>query len=197
MITIGLTGGIGSGKTTVSEYLENKGYNIIDADKVAKDILQPGRPTTKKIIKEFGSDIVDKYGKLKRKHLASIVFKNKEKENLINEITHSEIKKKIFENLAKIKATELDGIVFIDAPLLFETGMDRLCDEVWLIISNVEERIERVIQRDAIREEDVLRRMNSQMGDKEKMKLATIIIENFGTKEELYHMLDRLLIDYE
>ncbi len=197
MITIGLTGGIGSGKTTVSKYLENKGYNIIDADKVAKDILQPGRPTTKKIIKEFGSDIVDKYGKLKRKHLASIVFKNKEKENLINEITHSEIKKKIFENLAKIKATELDGIVFIDAPLLFETGMDRLCDEVWLIISNVEERIERVIQRDAIREEDVLRRMNSQMGDKEKMKLATIIIENFGTKEELYHMLDRLLIDYE
>lgn len=196
MIIIGLTGGIGSGKSTVSEYLKSKNYFISDADKIAHDILEPGMPALAKLVLAFGNEILDEHGRLKRKKLAEIAFADKNKEQTLNQITHGQIKEQILKEIEICKEAG-EKIMFLDIPLLFEQGLDKWCDVSWAIVVDQEIRIKRVLARDDIKESDVRARIDCQMADDQKKKLADEVLDNSFSKEELYRQIDELLVKYE
>ena len=184
---IGLTGGIGAGKTTVSDYLKKKGYPVLDADEVAREIVEPGSETLEELTRAFGKNILNSDGSLNRRFLAGIVFSDPEKKKLIDGIMHGKI---IDTLLKRARSMEKEPFVFIDVPLLFETGMDRYVDQVWVVDAEEEIRIKRVMERDDSSREDVLRRIRFQAGRDEKIKKAHIILNNSGVKEILYRQID-------
>lgn len=196
MRIIGLTGGIGSGKSTVSSYLAEKGYEIIDADEVARELTEPGGAMLSVLAEAFGDDILDEEGSLKRKELGARVFGIREKEKILNEITHSRISAEMRSRIEIIRNSGADT-VFLDVPLLFEVGMDSWCDTVWLVTCDMNVRIRRVMNRDCIGEEQVKRRIESQMCEAEKAERADAILDNSFDKEGLYRQIDRLLEEYE
>lgn len=189
---IGITGGIGSGKSTVSEYLLKLGYEVVDADLIAREITMAGSETLNKLAKEFGPEIIETDGNLNRKKLGEIVFTDKEKRNVLDSITHREIYDIILDRFKKNK----DKIVFLDAALLFETGLDREVDAIWVIVADKDKRVQRVVKRDETTAEHVLNRIESQLSDEEKEREADYVIDNTGTKEELYGKVRELLVKY-
>lgn len=196
MKIIGLTGGIGSGKSTVSSYLRDKGYKISDADLIAHQITEPGMETLNELVKAFGDDILDDEGRLKRKYLASIAFTDAENEKTLNDITHKGIKRQLE---AEIEANRQKGekIMFLEGPILFEAGVDKWCDATWLVIADMELRLKRVMERDNATEEQVKQRIACQMSDEEKIALADEVLDNSGDKKELLNKVDGLLRKYE
>jgi len=196
MRIIGLTGGIGSGKTTVSEYLSNKGFPVIDADKVSREIVEPGMKATKAIELEFGIDMINLDGSLNRKKLGNAVFSDREMLYRLNRITHIEILDKIKMKIMELKNNNAT-LVFIDAPLLFETGFDSLVDETWVIDAPESLRIERVNSRDSMSVENIKSRIKNQMEQHLKNKKATVVIDNSLGMEELYKNIDQLIKEYE
>lgn len=189
---IGLTGGIGTGKSTASAYLRKKGFFVIDADQIARQIVEPGQPLLKTLIQTFGAQILKKDGSLDRKALASIVFQDVEKRALLDRIMHGEILTMIDRQIEQYRKEPCGGIL-IDAPLLFETGLDKKCDRTWLIMADREIRIARVCARDNMTQEEVGDRIRNQMDDAEKQKRADIIIDNSGSRRELEQKLDEVL----
>ncbi len=196
MKIIGLTGGIGSGKSTVSSYLKEKNFTVSDADKIAHEILEPQKPALARLVDVFGKEILDENGNLKRKHLASIAFTNKENEKKLNEITHGEIKDEMIRQIKKAK-DDGEKLMFLDIPLLFEQGLDKWCDVTWVVTADEEIRINRVVSRDNTTEEDVKARMACQMLDDEKIALADEVLDNSFGIEELYQKIEELLVKYE
>jgi len=190
MILIGITGGIGSGKSTVSDYLTEKGCTVLDADKVCREIVEPGSDTLKELRNAFGSEIINDDGSLNRKKLAGIAFSDPKKKETLDGIMH----RKVIEILLK-RAEALSGekAVFIDAPLLFESNLDRHLDMVWLVDAEEEARINRVQKRDSLSKEEIQKRINLQMSRKEKLQRADYIIDNSGSKEDLYRQLNLML----
>ena len=196
MKIIGLTGGIGSGKTTVSNYLTEKGFTVIDADKVARDIVEPGMKATKAIAFEFGEDMINPDGSLNRKKLGDAVFSDKEKLLKLNKITHQEILDRIKKNILELKNDKAE-LIFIDAPLLFETGIDSMVHETWVIDAPESIRIERIKIRDFIEDESIKLRIANQMEQGLKNAKATIVIDNSLGMEELYNKINQLTRKYE
>ena len=150
MKIIGLTGGIGSGKSTVSEYLASKGIKIIDADKISHEIMEKGSPLLEVLSIAFGSDIINADGSLNRRGLANAAFVTKEGSELLNKITHGAISEKVDSQISAIKNAGCDDFIFLDVPLLFEAGMDAKTDETWLVHTDDALRIERVKSRDGL-----------------------------------------------
>lgn len=190
MRIIGLTGGIGTGKSTVSDYLKKKGYTIIDADKLAREIVLPGSQVLQRLVQAFGEEILLPGGELNRKLLGSMVFGNPEKKALLDKITHGEICGRIE---AAVKGFSGEALV-IDAPLLFETGLSRLATEVWVVDAEDEIRIERVRRRDGMSREETERRIAAQLSREEKWKRADRLLDNSGTVEELYRRIDEIIM---
>lgn len=187
MIVIGLTGGIGSGKSAASNYLISKKIDVIDADKVAREITAPGSETLKELADAFGSDIILPDGTLDRKKLGDIVFGNSDKMRMLNNITHRKITEKI-----KKKITDSDSeIVVVDAPLLIETGLNCFTDEVWVVDADEKIRIDRLMKRDNLTEAEIKRRINSQLTREERLKYADVVIDNSGTLKHLTDQLDK------
>ena len=178
MMVIGLTGGIASGKTTVSSLLRELGADIIDADKIAREIVEPGQNTLKEIISEFGLDILNDDGALNRKALGNIVFNNSGRLKILNEITHPQIKKVVNERLGFIIRNNKDSLIIIDAAVLLECGMDKLVDEVWLVYVDYDTQLKRLMLRDNLNEHEAKVRIESQMSVEEKMKHSNKIIDN-------------------
>lgn len=196
MKVIGLTGGIGSGKSTVSAYLKEQGYLILDADQIAHDITKKGSPVLQKIADAFGADMLDADGNLQRKKLAAVAFSTLENKALLESMTTAEVVRLISETVAQLRKTKDYDIIFIDAPLLFEAGVDRLTDLVWMVSADEEIRIERVMNRDQISRTDVLQRIANQMSNEEKIRRSQEIIDNSSGKEELYRQVKALLEKY-
>lgn len=196
MKVIGLTGGIGSGKSTVSSYLKEQGFLILDADQIAHDITKKGSPVLQKIADAFGADMLDGEGNLQRKKLAAVAFSTSENKALLESLTTAEVVRLISETVAQLRKTKDYDIIFIDAPLLFEAGVDRLTDLVWMVSADEEIRIERVMNRDQISREDVLQRIANQMSNDEKIERSQEIIDNSSGKEELYRQVKALLEKY-
>jgi dephospho-CoA kinase len=188
-LKIGITGGIGSGKSTVTDYITEQGYQVFDADKIAHEIVMPDGRAIGRLVSAFGEDIVMKDGNLDRKALAAIVFSDKEKRKVLNDITHAEIRDIIMEGLENPQSDP----VFADVPLLFETGFYKEVDRVWLVTAPEETRIRRVSERDGASSAEVKARIDSQMPESEKRALADRIINNDGSLAELYAQIDRLL----
>lgn len=196
MKIIGLTGGIGSGKTTASQYLAEKGFPVIDADQVAREIVKPGMKATKAIELEFGSDMINPDGSLNREKLGNAVFSDNKKLIRLNKITHKEILDKI-----KAKILELENantnLIFIDAPLLFETGLELMVHETWVIDAPEKLRIERVKSRDKMDDKNIKSRIANQMEQQIRNKKATVVIDNSLGMEELHKNIDQLIKKYE
>jgi dephospho-CoA kinase len=187
-ILIGITGGIGSGKSVVTEYLRQRGEHVICADEVAREVVQPGSRGAAAVRAEFGDAYFRPDGSLDRAKLAERVFEDSESVKRLNGILHPIIIEAIWE-----KASEQHGRVFIDAPLLIETGMHKRTDYVWIVIANRETRIRRVMQRDGAAREAVERRMENQTDDAQRVRFADEVIDNrFGLKE-LWQKVESLL----
>ena len=196
MNVIGLTGGIGAGKSTVSDYLLDKGYIVIDADKIARSLTDKGSDTLQALTAAFGAEILFADGSLDRKKLAGIVFSDGEKRLILEELTTKEVVRIIEERLMQLQGEGYKGPVFVDAPLLFESGADRLTGAVWLVDADMDVRVARVMARDGISAEDVKRRIANQMDSEEKKARSTDIIDNSKGKELLYRQVERLLEKY-
>lgn len=196
MLVVGLTGGIGSGKSTVSNCLRDKGYKVIDADQIGRDIMKPGMPALSMVAKTFGSDIIDEDGCLKRKELAKRAFSSPENKKKLDEITHKEIMNTLYGQMEMCMEAG-EEFCFLDVPLLFEVELDKKCDVVWVVTAEMEQRIARVIARDSTTREDVVSRIRCQMSDDEKIARASDVLDNSFTVEKLYEDIERLLEKYE
>ena len=130
-----------------------------------------------------------------RKKLGSIVFASREKRKILNEITHDLVKKRVLSEIAANEATQ--KVIFLDVPLMFEVGMDELCEEVWLVVADERVKILRLQKRDEITKDEIIAKFRSQMPDEEKIKRADFVIDNSGNEEALYLQLDKLLKKYE
>lgn len=192
MRVIGLTGGIGTGKSTASEYLRKQGFSIIDADRISREIVEPGTLLLKELEKNFGSGIIKDDGTLERKALAAIVFSDKEKKSRLDGLMHGHILDEIERKISESQSGEGRGII-VDAPLLFETGLEKKCDQVWLITADEKLRILRVCERDGMDPEEVRARIQNQMADEEKKERAHRIVDNSGSKEALLAQLAELI----
>jgi len=181
---IGITGGIGSGKSAASVFLRGRGYTVIDADEVAREASKPGEISMLRLREELGDEVFLDDGNLDRKALAKLMFSDSIALLTVNSIFHGDIKNRI-EAIVKDRAGQGDEVVFISAPLLFESDSSWIADEVWLVTADEDVRLKRVMQRDGLSEDDVRARMQSQMPEAEKRALADVVIENNGTMEEL------------
>lgn len=185
---IGLTGGIASGKSTVSDYFKLKGYKVYDADLIAKEITKTSE-VERELIFNFGEKILDKNLKIDRKKLKELVFSDRKKLEILNEIVHPKVYN-FFKNIY-LKNNNKKEVVIFDIPLLFESGMEKICDRIILITANKETKIKRIIERDSISREFAEKIISSQMPDEEKIKKSDIIIQNDGTLEELIKKIER------
>ncbi len=189
---IGLTGGIGSGKSTVADYLRAKGISVIDADKMAKSLTDKDTPIMEKIKQSFGNVFFED-GSLDRKKLAEIIFSDMDKKIILEDLITKKVVDDIIIKIDDLRKENKEGITIIDAPLLFEFGLNEIMDENWLITANMELRINRVMARDSVIPEAVISRIKAQMTDFEKAEKADIIIDNDGSLEELHKKIDVLL----
>ncbi len=190
MKLIGLTGGIGAGKSTVSDYLKEKGYPVLDADAVAREIVEPGAETLSLLAGTFGEDILNPDGSLNRGSLAKVAFSNPEKKELLDKIMHGKV---IEIMMGRVEAMSHEPVIFLDVPLLFEAGMDRHVDQVWLVDAEDEVRIQRVMERDGTSREEIRKRMGYQMDREEKVKKSHVILDNSCDKQKLYSQVDEML----
>lgn len=188
MVVIGLTGGSGSGKSTIAGLMRQKGINVIDADKIGRVVVEKGKPALEEIVAEFGPGVLLPSGELDRKKLASIVFTNREELKKLNKITHKYITAIVKEELAASK-TDLSAI---DAAVLKESGILDMCDYVIAVIADKALRVERIMERDGISEEAAKNRINSQEPDAKYIQYADFVIDNSGD-ESLEVLLDDIL----
>ena len=193
MKVIGLTGGTGSGKSTVSAYLKEKGCYIIDADKISRELTEKGGEALEPIRERFGEEVFLEDGSLDRKKLGSIVFNDNQKLKILEGITTDIVIKKTLEDVKKLKTEGKAGIVVLDAPLLFECGMKDCTDENWLVTCEKEMRIHRLMSRDGLGRKSILDRMANQLSDEEKLLLTDYVIDNSTNLTELYSQIDRLI----
>ena len=187
---VGITGGIGSGKSMVTDRLRELGHVVIDADEVALEAAVPWEPAMVRLREELGDEIFLEDGNLDRPVLAKLAFSDPEVLETVNKIFHKDILKRIESRISSIFG---ERIVFVSAPLLYETGADKMTDEVWLVTAREDIRLKRVIERDGLSESDVRARMKNQMPEEEKRRRADVVIENNGTPEQLYKAIDYLL----
>lgn len=190
MKLIGLTGGIGAGKSTVSDYLKQKGYPVLDADLVAREIVEPGTETLSELSRTFGEEILNPDRSLDRGALAKIAFSDPENKKILDQIMHGKVIEIL---LSRAKAMTEEPVVFIDVPLLFETGMDRYMDQVWLVDADEDVRIQRVMERDGSSMEDVRKRIRYQSGRDEKIKRSDVVLNNCCDRDILYKQIDERL----
>lgn len=187
---IGLTGGIASGKSTVSNYLKQLGIPIVDADVISREVVAPGSVGLKKIVESFGSQILIE-GQLNRKVLRTIIFEDEDKRLLLNEILHPIIHDKVVFDLNRFRMTH--PLVVFDAPLLLENQLMTMVDVLWVVSCDTNTQISRVMKRDGIDENQAKQIVARQMPLSEKEKFADVILYNDTTIEALCKQIDKQL----
>lgn len=191
MFKIGLTGGIASGKSTVLTYFKDKGIPYIDADIVAREVVEPGTEGLKAIVDAFGSNVLHDDGTLNREALGAIVFHNEEKRQLLNSCLKTHIRNRILELTSQCESVNTPILIY-DIPLLIEGEWYTMMDEVWLVYVNEPTQIDRLMSRNGYTREDALARINSQMRLDDKRSYADLIIDNNGTPQALTAKLDTI-----
>jgi dephospho-CoA kinase len=182
-LKVGLTGGIASGKSTVSKYLKELGALIIDADKIAHSLMKPEKKLWQRVVEEFGEKILLDNNTIDRKKLGEIIFNNSKAKARLDEITHPIIIAKIEEEMEQL--SQENDILIVDVPLLIEADMIDLFDEIWLVYVDQNVQVQRLMDRDKIDYQKAISKINSQMPLEEKKRYADRIISNNGTEEEL------------
>ncbi|HOJ37828.1 MAG TPA: dephospho-CoA kinase [Ignavibacteriales bacterium] len=190
-LVVGITGGIGSGKSTFCEILEKNGYPVLNADALAKSIMAENEKVKNDIITAFG-EIAYQDGKINASFLGNLVFNDYEKLKLLNSIVHPVVIKEIKNKVEKLK--ENNRIIFVESALIYEANFDEMFDFIILIYSSIKDRIARIAQRNNLSEEEILKRINSQIPDEEKRKYADIIIDNTDDIEFLKNRASFILV---
>ncbi|MDJ1371099.1 dephospho-CoA kinase [Gulosibacter molinativorax] len=192
MITIALTGGIASGKTTISTRLRELGAVIIDADEIARKVVEPGEPALGKIAKRFGESVINADGTLDRKALADIVFNDEEALKSLNEITHPEIGRYTQRMIAEVSAEDPNTIIVHDIPLLAENRTNYDYDFIWVADSPADVRRERLMEDRGMSAEEAQARIDAQVSDEERRMIADVVIDTTRAIPETLDQVDEL-----
>ena len=195
MITIAVTGGIGSGKTQVTNYLISKGFTVVDADRMSREMTSAGGKAIPYIREHFGPSFILEDGSLDRVAMRDLVFKDPSWKKVLEEGTTKVVLEDI-EAIKKERAASNDKALFFDIPLLFETGSEDDYDAVWVVTADYDLRKNRVMARDGIDPSIIDLIMDSQDGEEKKVQLADHVIYNNGTLDELRESVDRTLKSY-
>lgn len=187
MIVAGLTGGIATGKSTVSAYLTRLGAAVLDADKIAHTVYRKGLPAWQEIIDHFGKTVLLPGGEIDRQKLGQLVFRQPEVLKELNAIVHPHVKQEMDRLLQRVAEKTPRAVAILDVPLLFETGMNKGLAEVIVVYTPHEIQLKRLIERDGLNRKDATARINAQMSIEEKKQLATLVIDNSGPLSETRH----------
>jgi dephospho-CoA kinase len=182
-LLVGLTGGIATGKSTVDAVLRELGAVIIDADLVAREIVEPGEPALAEIAAEFGPGVLGLDGRLDRKALGAIVFADPDRRLKLEAMTHPRMRERLLRRVDELTAENFRGLVFYDAAVLIESGTHRLMDRLVVVLTDEETQLARLMKRDGIGRDEALRKIRSQIPLAEKAKLADHVIDNSGDRE--------------
>lgn len=192
---IGLTGGIASGKSTVTSYLREKGYPVIDADQVVHDLQAPGGELYQALVEHFGREVLLDTGDLNRPALAQRIFSSQKEIVWSNQVQGDIIRKALAREQDRLAATE--DIFFMDIPLLIEQGYLDWFDQVWLVYVTEDTQLERLMERNALTEVQARDRLAAQMPLDEKKAFVDLVIDNNSTRDYLYQQIDRALEQIE
>nr|WP_220186132.1 dephospho-CoA kinase [Brevibacillus halotolerans] len=189
---MGLTGGIASGKSTVAAMLRERGVTVIDADLIAREVVEVGKPAYNGIVKYFGTSVLDETGALNRAVLGEMIFSDREKRMVLNEIVHPEVRKEM--RLQATLAQERgERLVFMDIPLLYESKLTYMVDRVVVVYVPESVQFIRLMERDEFDEEQAKKRLRAQMNIEEKCKLANYVIDNQGSRSDTQKQVDDLV----
>jgi dephospho-CoA kinase len=194
-LIVGLTGGIASGKSTVSNMLKGRQITVIDADIEARLAVKRGEPAFTQIVKEFGSDLIMQNGEIDRQKLGSIIFHDDQKRQLLNQIVHPEVRKRMTRKKEEAIANG-EKIVILDIPLLFESKLMFMVDKIILVYVDQSTQLQRLIDRNNLTFEDADARVKSQMPLSDKIGMADELINNNGTIAETKAQLDNILLNW-
>jgi len=189
MKIIGVTGPIGSGKSTLSGYFAKKGATVIDADLLYREVVQKGRPALTEIADFFGNEVLGKDGGLDRKKLGQIVFEDKTKLKVLNDITHKYIIEEILNEVKKARESNVDLLV-IECPIPVKHGFIDVVDEIYVVVADEKVRAERIMKRNNLTFDDAMKRIRSQMTNDEYIKIADKVIINEWDIERLIAQLE-------
>ncbi|MEH7248773.1 dephospho-CoA kinase [Neobacillus niacini] len=195
-LVIGLTGGIASGKSTVSNMLKEMDIAVIDADVEARLAVEKGEPAYQKIVAEFGDEIVLPNGEIDRQKLGSIIFHNTEKRQLLNSIVHPEVRKRMNDQVDVAKSRG-EKVIVLDIPLLFESKLTSIVEKTILVFVDRGVQLQRLMERNDLSFEEAEARVNSQMPLDEKVALADAVIDNNGLVEKTREQLIGILQKWE
>ena len=192
---IGLTGGIASGKSTVTSYLREKGYAVIDADRVVHDLQSQGGELYQALVEHFGTEILLDTGDLNRPALAERIFSSQNEIAWSNQVQGEMIRKALARERDRL--IEAEDLFFMDIPLLIEQGYLDWFDQVWLVYVTEDTQLERLMERNALTEDQVRDRLAAQMSLEEKKALVDLVIDNNSKRDHLYQQIDRVLEQIE
>lgn len=191
MKIIGLTGGIASGKSTVSRLLAEHGYAVIDADRIAWQLAEPDNSLWQAYYERYGEKVLNDDRTLNRQAVASVVFQNPAEKQWMDSAAHPMIKAEIQRNLARLIAAGRD-VVFLDVPLLYEAGWEYMADTVWVVYADEANQLRRLCQRNGFSEDEAQRRIGAQLPMSEKKRRADVVIDNNGSLEDLSRQVHKL-----
>ncbi len=194
MKIVGLTGGISSGKSTVSSYLKQLKIPVIDADEVARKVVEPNSQGAIEIRKTFGNDVFEEDGSLNRQKLGELVFSNAENRQKLDELLQPLIKIMILDEI-EVHRQNGENMIVLDLPLLFEKHYEELCEEIIVVYVPEELQLERLMKRNQYTKQEALSRIDSQLSIEEKRKRATVLLDNQGTIQQLYHQVEQWLVE--
>lgn len=181
---VGLTGGVAAGKSLVSRELQRLGASVIDADVIAREVVEPGSPVLKEIAREFGPEAIKDDGTLDRAYVGGIVFSDQARLKRLNEITHPTIRRRIRDEVERVRREDPDGLVILDVALLIENGLDAEVDRVVVVYADRETQVKRLVKRNGLGVERARHMVDAQMPMSEKAARADYVIDNTGTREE-------------
>ena len=195
MLLVGLTGGIGSGKSTVACMLEERGAIVLDADELAHRVIAPGTPGHEKVVERFGPNVLAPAGDVDREALASIVFADAAARRDLEAIVHPEVRRMFAEEAERCRDT--DKVVVLSAPLIVETGMYSVFEVLMIVSTRIETQVERLVRERGMSEESVRARIAAQLPLEATAEVADVIVDNEGTLEELEGQVDRVWGDLQ
>ena len=184
MVVAGLTGGIATGKSTVTALFASFGAAVVDADRIAREAVRRESIAWRKIVDHFGHKVLLPDGEIDRDALGAIIFRDKGQKEILNRIVHPEVLVEMDRRIQELKAEVRAKVIVCDVPLLIEAGMQRTFDEVILVYAPEPLQIERLMERDGISREEALRKVRSQMPIEEKKAYATLVIDNSASREK-------------
>jgi len=193
MIVVGLTGGIATGKSTVAQMFKRCGAVVIDADQLARDVVQRGKPAWREIVKVFGENVLSPNGSINRHALGTIVFRNRRKLRTLEDIIHPRVAREQQRLVRRIAKRSPNAVVVYEVPLLFESGADKRVDKIVVVTADRETQIARLKQRNGLSRNEALRRIENQVPLARKVRRADVVLDGTRDKAVVKRQVRRLI----